>query len=414
MQEAAQAKRSTLLPLIRYREPERAIEWLGKAFGLETRCVAKRADGSFAYAHVAFGDDLIMVTPARETGSDALQKLPADAGKRAAQGCYFVVEDVEAHFARAKDAGAKVVLDIKPYEHGGSRYSCRDFEGHVWTFGTYDPWRNKALAAPARAKVLSAWQHRAGLAAAATLTAIALAVPAWRFQATPRAPLAATPAASASTQAPETVAHVEASATEALPQRREEPPASDAAGEPQRTAPAKPAQEQEARPEPERLDERLEAETSPPARAAAEEIVRDLDDHLKQNSQAALAAGSDPAPAQSSPEAPVPVAAVSNAPPPPDPEAGASPPSAAPSNPLLAEGQAAMAKGDIEGARRHFARLAEQGVPEAALALGSTYDPASIERAGMASAQADRARAKQWYRRAIELAQAAAERHAPK
>jgi TPR repeat protein len=73
-----------------------------------------------------------------------------------------------------------------------------------------------------------------------------------------------------------------------------------------------------------------------------------------------------------------------------------------------------MAKGDIETARRHFAQLAQQGVAEAALALGSTYDPVSIERAGMTSVHADRARAKQWYRRAIELAQSAAERQAPR
>jgi TPR repeat protein len=81
-----------------------------------------------------------------------------------------------------------------------------------------------------------------------------------------------------------------------------------------------------------------------------------------------------------------------------------------PSNPLLAEGLAAMANGDVEAARRHFRRLAAEGLPEAALALGSTYDPVSVERAGLASAEADRAQAKQWYRRAIELAQAATER----
>lgn len=414
MQDAAQAKRPTLLPLIRYRDPERAVDWLGKAFGLKTCCVAKRADGSFAYAQLAHDDNLIMVTPFRETGAPLDQ--PAGSGKRAAQGCYFVVENVETHFARAKDAGAKVVLDIKPYEHGGSRYSCRDLEGHVWTFGTFDPWKNKALASPARLQMLSARKRRASLAAAAALTVVALAVPAWRLQTMPRAPVAAAPAESAGTQPRETVAQVDASAREALQRTRDELSAAraarDAAEASQRTALTELAQERAARQDAERL--KTEPFPSPPARAAAEEIVRDLGDHLTRNAQAAHAAGSGPAPAQSSLEAPAPVAAISDAPPAPGPTPGASPPSPAPSNPQLAEGQAAMAQGDIEAARRHFARLAEQGVPAAALALGSTYDPVGIERAGVASAQADRVRAKQWYRRAIELAQAAAERHAPK
>jgi uncharacterized glyoxalase superfamily protein PhnB len=32
------------------------------------------------------------------------------------------------------------VLDIKTQEYSGRDYTCRDLEGHVWTFGTYDPW----------------------------------------------------------------------------------------------------------------------------------------------------------------------------------------------------------------------------------------------------------------------------------
>ena len=81
-------------------------------------------------------------------------------------------------------------------------------------------------------------------------------------------------------------------------------------------------------------------------------------------------------------------------------------------NPKLAAGEAALAKGDLEAARRYFKELADAGLPEGALALGSTYDPKSLERAGLAGAQADRARAKEWYRRAIELAQT--ERQTPK
>jgi uncharacterized glyoxalase superfamily protein PhnB len=31
------------------------------------------------------------------------------------------------------------VLEIKNEDYGGRGFSCRDLEGHLWNFGTYDP-----------------------------------------------------------------------------------------------------------------------------------------------------------------------------------------------------------------------------------------------------------------------------------
>ena len=31
-------------------------------------------------------------------------------------------------------------MGIKDEDYGGRGYSCRDSEGHIWRFGTYDPW----------------------------------------------------------------------------------------------------------------------------------------------------------------------------------------------------------------------------------------------------------------------------------
>jgi len=42
--------------------------------------------------------------------------------------------------ARAVAAGAEIVIEIKDEDYGGRDYSCRDPEGHVWNFGSYDPW----------------------------------------------------------------------------------------------------------------------------------------------------------------------------------------------------------------------------------------------------------------------------------
>ena len=52
---------------------------------------------------------------------------------------YVVVDDADAHFARAKAAGAQIVREPVTQDYGGRDYTCKDPEGHVWTFGTYDP-----------------------------------------------------------------------------------------------------------------------------------------------------------------------------------------------------------------------------------------------------------------------------------
>ena len=31
-------------------------------------------------------------------------------------------------------------IEIKDEDYGGRGFSCYDLEGHLWNFGTYDPW----------------------------------------------------------------------------------------------------------------------------------------------------------------------------------------------------------------------------------------------------------------------------------
>ena len=53
---------------------------------------------------------------------------------------YMVVEDVGAHYEKAMTAGVEIVFDIQDQEYGGRGYTCKDFEGHLWSFGSYNPW----------------------------------------------------------------------------------------------------------------------------------------------------------------------------------------------------------------------------------------------------------------------------------
>jgi uncharacterized glyoxalase superfamily protein PhnB len=55
------------------------------------------------------------------------------------QGVAVYVADVDAHYARAKAAGAQIVRELEDTPYGSREYSVRDLEGFLWSFGTYRP-----------------------------------------------------------------------------------------------------------------------------------------------------------------------------------------------------------------------------------------------------------------------------------
>ena len=52
----------------------------------------------------------------------------------------IIVAEIDRHYAEAVAAGAAIVIAIKDEDYGGRGYSCRDPEGHIWNFVSYDPW----------------------------------------------------------------------------------------------------------------------------------------------------------------------------------------------------------------------------------------------------------------------------------
>jgi len=127
-----------VIPALRYRDAPAAIEWLCRAFGFEPHLVVADENGTIAHAQLAYGNGMIMLGSHRD---DEFGKLvaPADAGRPATAGIHVVVEDVDAHHAQAKAAGAEIVQPPERQPYGGSMYVCRDLEGAVWSFGSYDP-----------------------------------------------------------------------------------------------------------------------------------------------------------------------------------------------------------------------------------------------------------------------------------
>jgi len=140
MADNAKNTTTTVIPTLRYRDAPAAIEWLCEAFGFEKHLVVPGESQTIAHAQLVFGNGMVMLGSALDREFDKLQKPPSAAGSVPSQSPYIILEDADQHYARAVAAGAEIVMDIKDQDHGGRGYSCRDPEGHIWNFGTYDPW----------------------------------------------------------------------------------------------------------------------------------------------------------------------------------------------------------------------------------------------------------------------------------
>jgi len=129
-----------VITTMRYHDAAAAIEWLCKAFGFEKQLVVPGENGSIAHAQLTCGSGMIMLGSAGDDEFGRLVKPPRDLGGLGSQSAYVIVEDADIHYRRAIAAGATIVMDIEDKDYGGRGYTCRDPEGHVWSFGSYDPW----------------------------------------------------------------------------------------------------------------------------------------------------------------------------------------------------------------------------------------------------------------------------------
>lgn len=130
---------STIIPTLKYRDASAAIDWLCRAFGFEEHLVVRGEEDLVEHAQLTLGRDMIMLGSVRDSPFDQLQQPPAGV---VTQSAYIIVDDVDQHCTRAREAGAEIVMEPEDQDHGGRFYACRDPEGHLWNFGSYDPWED--------------------------------------------------------------------------------------------------------------------------------------------------------------------------------------------------------------------------------------------------------------------------------
>ena len=131
---------STVIPTIRYENCRKMITWLCDTLGFSRHAVHEDTDGSILHAELVHGDGMVMVGDARDDAFGALQTT-AKAGAPVSQSPYRVVKDVDHLYEAVQAAGATIVVDLQEKSYGSKEFACRDPEGQLWNFGTYDPWR---------------------------------------------------------------------------------------------------------------------------------------------------------------------------------------------------------------------------------------------------------------------------------
>lgn len=159
---------SLIVPILRYRDIGAAIDWLCQTFGFEEHFVVRDDRGELRYAQLTFGDGLVMLGTVEDDASDSAgmttRSAPAGAGQ--VQTPYVFVADIVAHHRRAEATGADIVFGLDGVDGEGRGYSCRDPEGHIWNFGTYDPW--KGSTARAVSEAIAPQRRRVGRRVAVT------------------------------------------------------------------------------------------------------------------------------------------------------------------------------------------------------------------------------------------------------
>ncbi|WP_406290095.1 VOC family protein [Embleya sp. NBC_00896] len=125
---------SDLVPTLRYNDAAAAIKFLQDAFGMTSVMVVPGDNDTVAHAELTFGNSMIMLGTNLPEGCGDQLRWPVGGSS-----VYGIVDDVDAHCARAVAAGATVVLAPKDEDYGGRGYTVRDPEGNLWSFGSYRP-----------------------------------------------------------------------------------------------------------------------------------------------------------------------------------------------------------------------------------------------------------------------------------
>ena len=122
-----------------YEDAPAAIDWLCRAFGFEVRMKVEGEGGRIEHSELTFGEGLVMVSSLRSDPTHQRFASPRTVEGKNTQAMCIVVDDADAHCARARAAGAKITMAPETHDYGEAywadrTYQAEDPEGHLWWF----------------------------------------------------------------------------------------------------------------------------------------------------------------------------------------------------------------------------------------------------------------------------------------
>ena len=139
----------TVTPYLLYEDVAEAVQWLSMAFGFQETVRYSKPEGTVIYAELAYGEERVMLT----VFSEGYSAGPATEFLNAI--VYVTVDDVESHYARATDVGARIVHEPKDMPYGLRQYTVSDPQGQRWIFAEQvrdvlpEEWGGQQIRSPA-------------------------------------------------------------------------------------------------------------------------------------------------------------------------------------------------------------------------------------------------------------------------
>jgi PhnB protein len=123
----------SVTPYLAVEDANKAIEFYKEAFGAEELTRMPGPEGKIAHAEIQIGDSKLMLSDPFEQSS---VRPPSERGGPTAS-IFLYLEDVDATFERATDAGATVTMPLEDMFWGDRFGSVTDPFGHVWSMATH-------------------------------------------------------------------------------------------------------------------------------------------------------------------------------------------------------------------------------------------------------------------------------------
>jgi uncharacterized glyoxalase superfamily protein PhnB len=114
----------TVIPVLIYPDVREAVAWLTAAFGFSER--VKIGEDHRSQMNVPGGGAVII-------GDVRHDRIPPREGE-STHSVMVRVDDANAHCARAREHGARILVEPTDFEYGERQYTAADPAGHQWTF----------------------------------------------------------------------------------------------------------------------------------------------------------------------------------------------------------------------------------------------------------------------------------------